>query len=491
MNRTQFKRCGRTWVGPALLLAIVGGACATNPVTGRREFALMSEGQEISLGRELDVQVREQMGVYDDQELQDRVEDIGLRLAAGSHRPNLPWHFTVVDAAAVNAFALPGGYIYITRGIMPYLSDEADLAGVLGHEIGHVTARHAVQAYTRATGTQLGLAVGGIFAPSTRALGGLAESGLGVLFLRYGRDDELQADRLGAEYAAQSGWDPAGVPDLLTTLARIEEVSDRRGVPNWLSTHPQPTDRVEEVAARVAELKASPAAAEFRVNREGYLRLIDGLVYGDNPEDGVVRGNMFLHPTLRFELSFPDGWEIQNGQSQVVAKQLGEDVFMVLQLVEGERRRDLADVAVRSMRDAGYTLLQGGAATISGLEAHIATYEAEIRDLGHVTARVAHIAHDRNIFSFGGLAKSELYSRVERDFSASIRTFRPLTPDEANDIQPNRVTLYVVREGDNWQSIAQRAGEGIVEATTLAIMNGYPVNEQPSPGDRIKIVTPG
>ncbi len=491
MNRTQFKRCGRTWVGPALLLAILGGACATNPVTGRREFALMSEGQEISLGRELDVQVREQMGVYDDQELQDRVEDIGLRLAAGSHRPNLPWHFTVVDAAAVNAFALPGGYIYITRGIMPFLSDEADLAGVLGHEIGHVTARHAVQAYTRATGAQLGLLVGGIFAPGTQAFGGLAQTGLGVLFLRNGRDDELEADRLGAEYAAQSGWDPAGVPDLLTTLARIEEASDRQGVPNWLSTHPQPADRVEEVAARVAELRESPAAADFRVNREGYLRLIDGLVYGDNPEDGIVRGNTFLHPILRFELSFPAGWEIQNGQSQVVAKQPGEDAFMLLQLVEVEQRRDLADVAVRSMRDGGYTLVQGGAATISGLEAHVATYEAEIQDLGNVTARVAHIAHDGNIFSFGGLATSELYSRVERDFSASIRTFRPLSPDEANDIQPNRVTLYVVREGDNWQSIAQRAGEGIVEATTLAIMNGYPVNEQPRPGDRIKIVTPG
>lgn len=491
MNRTQSERCGRTWVGPALLLAILAGACATNPVTGRREFALMSEGQEISLGRELDVEIREEMGVYDDQEVQDFVEAIGLRLAAGSHRPNLPWHFTVVDAAAVNAFALPGGYIYITRGIMPFLSDEADLAGVLGHEIGHVTARHAVQAYTRATGGQLGLVGLSIFAPSTRALGGLAESGLGVWFLKYGRDDELQADHLGAEYAAQAGWDPAGVPDLLTTLARIEEVSDRRGVPNWLSTHPQPADRVEEVAARVAELSASPAAADFRVNREGYLRLIDGLVYGDNPEAGVVRGNTFLHPTLRFELSFPVGWEIQNGQSQVVAKQPGEDAFMVLQLMEVERRRDLADVAVRSMREAGYTLVQGGADTISGLEAHVGTYEAEVQDLGNVTARVAHIAHDRNIFSFGGLAKSELYSRVDRDFSASIRTFRPLSPDEANDIRPNRVTLYVVQEGDNWQSIAQRAGEGIVEATTLAVMNGYPVNEQPRPGDRIKIVTPG
>ena len=475
----------------ALTLAVLVGACATNPVTGRREFALMSEAQEISLGRELDVEVRREMGVYEDQELQQYVEDIGLRLAADSHRPDLPWHFTVVNVTAVNAFALPGGYIYLTRGIMAYLSDEADLAGVLGHEIGHVTARHAVQAYTRATGGQLGLLVGAIFVPQTQAFGGLAQTGLGVLSLRYGRDDELQADRLGAEYAATSGWDPAGVPDLLTILARIEEASDRQGIPNWLSTHPQPADRVDEVSQTVAELRVKVDHADFRVNRGGYLRRIDGLVYGDNPEEGIVRGSTFLHPELRFELRFPDGWQVQNSQTQVVAKQPGEDVFMFLQLVEEPRRRDLGDIAASNMRQAGYTLTQGDPTTISGLEAYVGTYAGDARGIGDVTARIAHIAHGRNFYSFGGLAKSEIYPRVERDFSASIQTFRPLSPTEANDIRPNRVSLYVVRQGDNWQSIAQRAGEGIVEPTTLAIMNGYPVNEQPRPGDQIKIVIAG
>ena len=228
----------------------LAGACAMNPVTGNREFALMSEAQEISIGREVDAQVRQEMGVYESPALQAYVEDLGHRLASVSHRPDLPWQFTVVDSPAVNAFALPGGYIYLTRGIMAYLGDEAELAGVLGHEIGHVTARHAVQAYSRATGAQLGLVLGQIFVPPMRAnpygLPGLTDaagSGLGLLFLKFGRDDEMQADRLGAEYAADGGWHPEGVADMLSTLGRINEASDRRGVPNWLSTHPEPEAR--------------------------------------------------------------------------------------------------------------------------------------------------------------------------------------------------------------------------------------------------------
>jgi predicted Zn-dependent protease len=212
-------RCSRYPRLSCLLAAAFLGACATNPVTGKREFSLMSEAQEIQIGQELDVEVQREMGVYGDRAIQAYVSDIAQRMAGVSERPRLPWQFTVVDVPAVNAFALPGGYIYLTRGILPYLDDEAELAGVLGHEIGHVTARHAAQAYTRATGTGLGVAIASIFVPAARPFGSLAETAVGVLFLKYGRDDELEADRLGARYEFQTGWDPAGVPDLLNTLA--------------------------------------------------------------------------------------------------------------------------------------------------------------------------------------------------------------------------------------------------------------------------------
>jgi predicted Zn-dependent protease len=197
----------------------------------------MSEAQEIQLGQEMDPQVKQEMGVYNDPQLQRYVSDIGMRLARASERPNLPWSFTVVDEPAVNAFALPGGKIYLTRGILAFLGDEAELAGVLGHEIGHVTARHAAQRYTQATSAGLGVTLLSIFVPEARPFQGVAETALGVLFLKHGREDELQADRLGVQYTGKTGWDPHGVAGMLRTLSRLDEASgSRRGVPNWLST---------------------------------------------------------------------------------------------------------------------------------------------------------------------------------------------------------------------------------------------------------------
>ncbi len=241
--RTRQPRFVLASLAAALAATVV--ACATNPATGKKEFSLMSEAQEVQLGQEMDPQIKQEMGVYDDAELQRYVSGVGMRLAKASERPNLPWHFTVVDEPAVNAFALPGGYIYVTRGILAFLNDEEQLAGVLGHEIGHVTARHSAQQYTKATSAGVGLALLSIFVPESRSFQGLAENALGLLFLKHGRDDERQADRLGADYTAKTGWDPRGVAGMLRTLARLDEASgSRRGVPNFLSTHPAPAERV-------------------------------------------------------------------------------------------------------------------------------------------------------------------------------------------------------------------------------------------------------
>jgi predicted Zn-dependent protease len=471
---------------PVLLLA---AACATNPVTGEKELSFMSEAQEIELGKQYDVEVRREMGVYEDREIQQYVEDIGLRLARGSERPNLPWHFTVVDVPAINAFALPGGYIYLTRGMLAYLDDEAELAGVLGHEIGHVTARHAAQAYTKATSAGLGLTIASIFFPQVRPFGQVAETALSLLFLKHGRDDELQADRLGATYAAQGGWDPTGVPDLLTTLSRIEEASDRRGIPNWLSTHPNPSDRVVRVQETVAKLEAGEQ--RFVTDREGYLRRITGIVFGDNPREGIVRGNEFLHPDLRFALAFPEGWEVTNAKEQVVAKQPNAELYVVLQLVEQPQGRSIEEIAVRGMQRAGFRQVEGGETTINGLDAHVGTYQGSMQGLGRVVTRAAHIAHERKIYLLAGIAQAGLFEQAERQFSSTIRSFRGLSASEAAGVEPNRLDLYTVRTGDTWQSIAERVSRGSVKASTLAIMNDSPVNEQPEPGRRIKVVVAG
>jgi predicted Zn-dependent protease len=483
-----------------LLLAVViaiSAACATNPVTGKRQMSLLSEAEELAIGQQQDAEIRREMGVYDDPALQRYLSDIGQEIARGSHRPNLPWTFTVVDSPAINAFALPGGYIYVTRGILAYLDDEAELAGVLGHEIGHVTARHAAQAYTRQAQANLGMTILSIFVPSTRPFADLGATGLGVLFLKHGREAEIEADRLGVEYGSGAGYDPAGVPRFLSTLARVNALSER-GVPNWLSTHPDPGSRVT---------KAEPVAGKYlsadarRVNRDQYLERIHGLVFGDNPKDGVVRGNEFLHPLLRIGVKFPEGWELTNTEQAVLAQEPGTQHFMVLQEVEASLRggqarsganpQSVADIALEAMRKAGYTVVDGNIQSINGNDAHVGVYRGEAKGAGKVMMRAAHIAIGRQMYVVAGFAPEKEFDLVDRDIVPALQTFRQLSVAEAANVRPNRVEFYVARQGDSWQSIAARQGKNFVNAATLAIMNDREVSEQPQPGDRVKIVVAG
>lgn len=477
------------------VLVLTIAACATNPATGKKEFSLMSEAQEIELGKNMDGEVRREMGVYNDPELQRYVESVGMKLARASQRPNLPWHFAVVDEPAINAFALPGGYIYLTRGILPFLDSEAELAGVLGHEIGHVTARHSAQQYTKATTAGVGVTLLSIFVPEARPFQNLTETALGVLFLKYGRDDELQADRLGVDYTAQTGWNPAGVGGMLRTLARLDEANgSRRGVPNWLSTHPAPADRVEKVQSYIAQAQVRPVGTSGRadqIDEAEFLRRVDGLVFGDSPSQGIVRGNTFLHPDLRLSIAFPRGWEIQNTKSQVMAKAPEQNEFMLLQLVPNASG-SIEQVAQGTMANAGFRQLNGQRAQVNGLDAYVGTYQGQLQGLGNVVTLAAHIVHDRNVYLFAGLAPPDGFNSAQRQFGDSIRSFRELSRQEAANIRPNRVDVYTVRQGDTWQSIAERMGEAAgIKASTLAIMNNYEPNQQPRPGDRIKIVVEG
>jgi predicted Zn-dependent protease len=474
---------------PIIAAGILTVACATNPATGNREFSLMSEAQEIQLGQQMDAQVREEMGLYEDAALQRYVEQVGMKLARASERPNLPWHFAVVDSPAVNAFALPGGYIYLTRGIIPFLDNEAQLAGVLGHEIGHVTARHSAQQYTKATTASVGLTLLSIFVPESRPYGGLAESGLSLLFLKHGRDDERQADSLGVDYTARSGWDPSGVAGMLNTLARLDEASgSHKGVPNWLSTHPAPADRVREVQGIVQQAAAKVSGKPI-VDEAGFLSHVDGIVFGDSPSEGVVRGNRFLHPELRLALTFPQGWEIANTKQSVVAKAPDRDNYVLLQLVPASGG-SLEDVARRSMINAGFRQLAGEPAEINGSNAYVGTWQGSIQGLGNVVTRTAHIAHGRNVYLLAGIAPANQFQAADRQFATTIRSFRSLSASEASNIRPNRVDLYTVRGNETWQSLAERTG-GIVKPSTLAIMNDYDPTERPRQGDRIKVIVEG
>jgi len=480
-----------------LTLLVTVAACATNPVTGKRGMSLLSEAEELAIGQQQDAEIRKEMGVYDNPELQRYVNDIGQQLARVSHRPNLPWSFTVVDNPAINAFALPGGYVYLTRGILAYLDDEAELAGVLGHEIGHVTARHAAQAYTRQAQAGIGLTILSIFIPATAPFADLGSAGLSVLFLRHGRDAELEADRLGVEYGSRAGYDPAGVPRFLATLARVDALSER-GVPNWLATHPDPGSRVT---------KAEPVAGKFAsdearaLNRDQYLERIEGMVFGDRVEDGIVRGNEFLHPLLRLAVKFPEGWEITNTPQAVLAQEPGAEHFMVLQQVEQVRLprqgygsqggQAIAEAAVAAMRNAGYTVVDGRIERINGNEAHVGLYRGNAKDVGKVLMRAAHIAIGGQLYVVAGFAPEKEFEQVDKDILPSVQTFRQLTTAQASQVRPNRLGFYTAKSGDSWQSIAARQGRNLVNAATLAIMNDRDVHVQPNAGERVKLVVEG
>ncbi|MEX2270089.1 MAG: LysM peptidoglycan-binding domain-containing protein, partial [Vicinamibacterales bacterium] len=263
---------------------------------------------------------------------------------------------------------------------------------------------------------------------------------------------------------------------------------DRKGVPNFLSTHPDPLSRVEEIQPLVRELRAGRTS--LAINRDAFMQRVDGIIYGDSPEQGFVRGSAFLHPVLRFRLDFPNNWEIANSASQVVAKAPDRDAFMLLRLVQKPQGRTVQEVAIDSMTRAGFRAVEGQRTTINGLDAFIGVYRGQIEGLGEVAMRAAHIAHAGNIYMVGGLVPPQAFDNADRTFTGSIRSFRALSASEAETIRPHRIDLHTVRAGDTWHSLAERSG-GAIKAGTLAVMNNATPGSRPQPGTRIKIVAGG
>lgn len=275
-----------------VLLTLV--SCATNPATGKRQLSLINEQQEIEMGRQASQEVAQQMGLYNDAQLERYVAGVGRNIANSSERPNLPWEFHVVDDPMVNAFALPGGYIYVTRGILAHLNDEAELASVLGHEIGHVTARHSVEQMSKQQLAGLGLGVAMILSPQAAQLGDLANVGLQLMFLKFSRDDESQADDLGLRYMVKGGWDPNQMPPVFDVIGAISKNAPGGKVPEWSSTHPDPENRAGRLRKQIAQLGVTGG----KVNSAEYVQRMNGVMFGTNPREGYAIGNAFIHPDL-------------------------------------------------------------------------------------------------------------------------------------------------------------------------------------------------
>lgn len=441
----------------------LAAACATNPVTGRRELSLVSESQEVQMGREASQNDLRRVGTVPSAEAQALVKRIGTSMAAKSERPNLPWEFHVLDDAAVNAFAYPGGFIFVTRGLMTHLNSEAELAEVIGHEIGHVTAKHTVAAMSQQQLAQIGLVGASILSPTIAKYGDLLGTGASLLFLKFGRDDELQADALGFQYSLAQGYDVRESPKVFETLGRLSGGQGR--VPEWQSTHPDPGNRIQRAQQRLAQTPAS-AIAGARVNRAEYLRVIDGMVFGENPRNGFFSGTRFLHPDLRFEMQFPQGWKTANMPEAVVA--VSPDNGAQIQLVPG--RGSPTETLQALLQQQGVTVRQSGSTTINGNPAVMAAFDAQMQQ-GTINGLAAAISYGNTTYLLLGLVVPQVAQQHGPAIENTLRSFRALTDAAALNVQPARLQLVTLDQAMTGAQFVQRYPSS-APAQQVYIING-------------------
>ena len=460
--------------GLALLAGTAVGvySCARNPVTGKNEIALVSESQEIQMGQEYAKQIVQSMGVYDDKKVQDYVSRLGMAMAAKSERPKLPWAFYVMDDPTVNAFALPGGSIFITRGILTHMNNEAELVGVLGHEIGHVTARHSVQQMTRQQIAQIGVGVGSILSSDVAKYAGLASQGLGVLFLKYGRDAETQSDQLGFKYMVRDGYNPRAMATMFQTLQRVSKLEGAGDIPEWASTHPDPGNRVEATLARMDTL--SVPEAKLRDGRSEYLPVIGGMTYGEDPRQGYVEGNTFYHPGLRFKMELPAGWQSQNSPEALVAVSPEQDAMVRLTAGQGTPEEGVKQFQGQEGVQSG----QVSSAPINGLPAASSQFQAQTEQ-GPVQGVVSFIKYGDLTYQILGYTPGGKLEAYGKTFQSTIGSFSELTDSTRLAVQPFKVELVKV---DREMTIAEFNGKypSTIPVERVAAVNGFD-----TPSDRI------
>ncbi len=468
-----------------VLLSLVA-ACATNPVSGKREFSLVSSEQELQMGREGHPAVLAEYGAYDDPDLQAYVDSVGQSLARGSHLPNLEWHFTVLDDPAVNAFALPGGYIYITRGILAHLNSEAQLAGVLGHEIGHVTARHSAQRATQQQLAGLGVGLASIFSPEFQRYSGAAQQALGLMILKYGRDQETEADRLGVDYSTKVGWDPREIPATYRTLRRVGE-SSGQSLPTFLSTHPDPGDR--EVRTRELANAAAAGRTGLVIGQKTYLTRLDGVVFGIDPRAGFFDGARFYHPQLDFELEFPAGWQTRNTRAAVLAAAPDQRAILQLSLVESGGKSP--EGYVRALQSEGDIVSARGAPeSIHGAPAWVGRLLIRNEDGSEGTMVAAYVQRGEHLFQFLGRT-AVVGAEDEAKVVATARSLRSIVDPARRAAQPDVVALVRAPSAGALGDLLPQLGRLAIEPEVCARINDLELDETVLKGQTIKVVRPG
>lgn len=469
----------------ALTAAVLIAGCATNPVTGKSQLSLISEDQEIQMGREAAAQVQQSIGFVDNPSLQQYVARVGKEIAAKTERPNLPWEFHVVDDPSVNAFALPGGFIFVTRGLMTHMNNEAELATVLGHEIGHVTARHSVSQMSQQELYGGLLGVGSILSPTIAKYSQLASAGLSLLFLKYSRDDESQADALGFRYALADNYDVRYMDNVFQTLERVSEAAGNQGdLPNWLSTHPDPGNRIQATQARLDSLSRSLSGT--KVDRAQYMSEINNLVYGEDPREGFFQGSTFYHPELRFSFSIPNGWQTQNTPQAVAAASPQQDAIFQLTLASGGSPQEAANAFF------GQQGIQAGnvsSTSVNGFPA-VAGYFDAPTDQGVIRGLVSFLSYGGKTYQLMGYAGSGNFASYDPIFRQIISSFQQMNDPSIINVQPARIDIVTVPQAMSLEEFNQKY-PSTVPVQQVALINELEPDSRIAAGQKIKRITGG
>ena len=481
----------RTFTRSILALAAAAAvyACAVNPATGRREISFVSEGQEIEMGRSSDPAATAQFGgLYPDDDLQRYVTDLGLSLAQVSERPELPWSFKLVDHELINAFALPGGFIYITRGILANMNSEAELVGVLGHEIGHVTARHGAQQMTQQQLGMIGLMGGMIFSETVRNNAGAAMQGLQLLMLKYGRDDEAQSDMLGFRYMTKTGHNPQGISDVMRMLQSTSPSAEEMGVPGWMLSHPNPGDRVQANDQRMAE--ATEDFSTYRLGKDDFLRRLDGLVFGEDPRQGYFIAQRFIQPVLDFEITFPQGWAVQNSPQAVQSGGPNQDVVMGVSFAQAASPQE---ALTAFFQQEGVQSGRTGQQNLNGLPAAWGDFSVTPQQgqQGQALAgRVLYVAHGGNVYQVLGYATQQAWGTHAATVGSSMGSFQPVRGQQYKNVAPHRIEIVRLDRAMTGQEFLTRYPSS-VDTEDVLLANQIAPEDRLERGRLMKRVTGG
>ncbi len=468
------------------LLALAG--CSVNPATGESSFtAFMSPAEEQRAGAEEHPKILKEFGgAYGDRAIGTYVDSVGQVLARSSDLPDQRFTFTVLDNGVVNAFALPGGYVYVTRGLLALAGSEAELAGVIAHEIGHVTARHAAQRYSQSIVAELGAALLG--AVAGRGAADIAQLGSALYLTAYSREQEFEADTLGVRYLARAGYDTGAMAGFLGKLqahsalqARITGRGDQGGL-DLMATHPRTADRVA-AAARSVVLRPGTTP---RVGANDYLGRLDGLIFGGSPSQGFVRGRVFVHTELGFRFDVPAGFQLINGMRQVQAS--GPEGSAIVFDSAPQRVDTSMTEYLSGVWAPGAALNDLEAITINGLEAATA-WSRLAGQSGSTDVRLVAIRADaRSVYRFLFITPEHATASLSRDLRATTYSFRRLSAGEAAAYKPRRIRVETVDAGETSSIFASRMALEAYRLEWFQTLNGLAPGREPAGGSLVKLV---